>query len=254
MNDPDGDPDVTELLADLTRSLQELQREMEPDRRLRPPTPGELSQFTSEVAIPGLILILQTNIKALQLLQRTLRLAQGREPTGSGSSVSGARERAEQLSRATLDQLDSTLSEVQSAVEGRPPDDDTRELLDEARSLRDRIQDEIEESETEQGDGTEEGASIDVDDGTQDPVDIDVEAELRTLRDNLEDDGDGEERPDKSGTGDNGGADGGEDGGNGSADSDGGRPGDGQSGDGSPSDGQTGDGQTNDGPADSDEA
>ena len=74
----DTDPDVTELLADLTRSLQELEREIEPDRRLRPPTPGQLSQFASEVAIPGLILVLRTNINALQLLQRTIRLAQGR--------------------------------------------------------------------------------------------------------------------------------------------------------------------------------
>jgi len=194
MSDPDADPEVTELLADLTRSLQELQREMEPDRRLRPPTPRELSQFTSEVAIPGLILLLQTNIKALQLLQRTIRLAQGKDPTGGGSSVPEVRDRAEQLSRATLGQLDNTLSEIQSAVEGRPEDDETRELLSEARALRNRIRDEIEASDPDSdedgdgtgGDGTD--GSIGFDDDGRDPVDIDVEAELRTLKDDLDED------------------------------------------------------------------
>lgn len=200
MSDPDADPEVTELLADLTRSLQELQREIEPDRRLRPPTPRELSQFTSEVAIPGLILLLQTNIKALQLLQRTFRLAQGKEPTGSGSTVPEVRNRAGQLSRATLSQLDNTLSEIQSAVEGRPEDDETRELLSEARDLRNRIRDEIAASDPDSdgdGDGTGgEGtdSSIGFDDDGRDPVDIDVEAELRTLKDDLDDDGDEDDR------------------------------------------------------------
>jgi len=197
MSDADADPDVTELLADLTRSLRELQSEMEPERRLRPPSPGELSQFASEVAIPGLILLLQTNIRALQLLQRTIRLAQGRDPRGGGSAGSDVRERAEELSRATLGQLDNTLSEIQDAVEGRPADDDTRQLLSEARDLRDEIRAELD-------DGSGNGDSPAGDDGgtagdtggaaagDSDPVDIDVEAELRTIKDNLEDDEDGE--------------------------------------------------------------
>lgn len=189
----DADPDVTELLADLTRSLQELEREMEPERRLRPPTPGELSQFTSEVAIPGLILVLRTNIKALQLLQRTIRLAQGRNPRSGGSAGAEVRERAESLSRATLSQLDSTLSEIQSAVEGRPPDDETRELLSEARDLRDRVRDELEADGTDPG-----GEGAGVTDEGRDPVDIDVEAELRTLKDDLDDDDDDPE-PDDDG-------------------------------------------------------
>lgn len=182
----DADPDVTELLADLTRSLQELEREIEPDRRLRPPTPGELSQFASEVAIPGLILVLRTNIKALQLLQRTIRLAQGRDVRSGGSAGTEVRERAESLSRATLAQIDDTLSDIQAAVDGRPPDDETRELLSEARDLRDRLQNELE------SDGTDtDGEESDAAEVSGDPVDIDVEAELRTLKDDLEDD-DGE--------------------------------------------------------------
>jgi len=199
MSDADTDPDVTELLADLTRSLRELQNEMEPKRRLRPPTPGELSQFASEVAIPGLILLLQTNIRALQLLQRTIRLAQGRDPRGGGSASSDVRERAEKLSRATLGQLDNTLSEIQDAVEGRPADDNTRRLLSEARDLRDEIRAELEDGNgpAEDGPAADDGTAGNAgEDGGSDPVDIDVEAELRTIKDNLEDDEDGEGPPD----------------------------------------------------------
>jgi len=142
--------------------------------------------------------VLRTNIKALQLLQRTIRLAQGRD-VRSGGSAGAVRERAESLSRATLAQLDNTLSEIQSAVEGRPPDDETRELLSEARDLRDRVRDELD------GDGTDPGGGVtEVTDEGRDPVDIDVEAELRTLKDNLDDndddDDDGGPGPDDSGT------------------------------------------------------
>jgi hypothetical protein len=213
MSDADADPEVTELLADLTRSLQELQTEIEPDRRLRPPTLRELSQFTSEVAIPGLILILETNIRVLKLLQRTIRLAEGKDPTGN-STVPEMRDRAERLSRATLSQLESTLSEVQSAVEGRPNNDETDQLLSEARTLRDQIQDELERR-SQQRDGADEsatggseghdGQSVDESEFEDDTVDIDVESELKSIKDNLEDvedDSNGKRADDAAGSGD----------------------------------------------------
>jgi hypothetical protein len=200
MSDADRDQDVTELLADLTRSLQEIQTEIEPDRRLRPPTPRELSRFTSEVAIPGLILILETNIRVLKLLQRTIRLAEGKDPTG-GKAVPEMRDRAERLSRATLSQLESTLSEVQSAVEGRPDNDETQQLLSEARKLRDQVQDELERRSQQRADTADgrtddgsEGQGIDQSELQDDTVDIDVEAELKSIKDNLDDADDGSER------------------------------------------------------------
>jgi len=203
MSDADADPDVTELLADLTRSLQELQTEIEPDRRLRPPTPGELSRFTSEVAIPGLILILETNIRVLKLLQRAMRLAEGKDPTGN-NTVPEMRDRAEKLSRATLSQLESTLSEVQSAVEGRPDNDETERLLSEARKLRDQVQDELErrsqqagatdQSATGGGSEAGDGQRVDENEFEDEPVGIDVEAELKSIKDNLDDAEDGSNR------------------------------------------------------------
>lgn len=178
----DSDPEIPELLRDLTRELRRLQREVEPDRRVRPPTPGELSRFTSEVAIPGIILLLRTQIQALELLRRAIRLAEGRDPRGpeGGGEM---RERAEKLGQVTLTQLDSVLGELQSAVEGRPDDDRAQELLAQAQKLRTQVQEEFEVDEQDI-DGQElDGEELDSDD----VVDIDVEAELRSLKDDMDD-------------------------------------------------------------------
>lgn len=175
---------TTELLAELTRTLRELERDVEPERRLRPPTPQELTRFTSEVAIPGLILLLRTNIRALELLQRTLRLAEGRqvEQTGAATEV---RSRAEALGATSLSRLDAVLSELQSTVSARDGDEDIAALLERARELQAELESELAD---ESRSGREEEL-------TDDSVDIDVEAELRSLKDNIDDDtpdGDGD--------------------------------------------------------------
>lgn len=189
MSDAQRDPELAQLLTDLTRTLRELEAEIEPERRPRLPTPRELSRFTSEVAIPGLILLLRTNIRALQLLQRTIRLANGREPTSDGA-VSQARVRAERVGQASLSQLDGVLDELQSTLEGRPGDDEARELLSRARDLHEEVRSELSVD--------REGADIDVSDRPESidrgrdgsAVDIDVESELQSIKDNLEDDPD----------------------------------------------------------------
>jgi hypothetical protein len=160
------DPDTAELLAELTQTLRELQAEVEPDRRLRPPTPGELARFTSEIAIPGIILVLRTNIRVLELLQRTLRMADGRSLQTDGT-LSGARERAEQAGSAALAGLDDALVQLQSAVDGRAENERTAELLERAQELRTEVQREL--------------------DTQSDPVDIDVDAELQAIKDDLDD-------------------------------------------------------------------
>ncbi|PSP55305.1 hypothetical protein BRC74_00065, partial [Halobacteriales archaeon QH_7_68_42] len=67
MSDRDSGEDLSRLVAELVTTLEELEDELEPpdERPLRPPTPGEMRRFTSDVAIPGLILILESNIRAL---------------------------------------------------------------------------------------------------------------------------------------------------------------------------------------------
>ncbi len=191
-----ADPELTELLAELTRELQRVEREIEPKPRGRLPTRQELARFTSEVAIPGLILLLQTQIRALELLRRTIRLAEGREPTPHQRTV---KHRAEQLGTATLSQLDSVLTELHATIDGRPEDDRAKRLLDDAKRLQEQIQAELAEgSDAAAGGRTNEGETseeLSEETGT-DPlsaepgqsVAIDVEEELRSLKGTLDDD------------------------------------------------------------------
>ncbi len=185
MSDRESDPELTQLLTDLTTTLRELEREVasEQPRGPRLPTPSELSRFTSEVAIPGLILILRTNIQALQLLQRALRLADGRNPSPDGP-VTEARNRAEEVGRASLTQLEDVLTDLQSALEARPENEQADELLTRARDLRKQVQDEITEDGTDVPVEGREGASDE--ESQPEPVDIDIESELQSLKNNIE--------------------------------------------------------------------
>lgn len=178
----DSRQDVATLVGDLARTVEELQSELEPDERppLRPPTPRELTRFTSEVTIPAIVLVLETNVQALKLLQRTLRLATGEAGDGTASD---ARERAGEIGRKTLSQLDAAFADLQEALEGRPPDDRARELLDDARSIRGEIDDQLAAS---AGDGRRRDQGREpVPDRKQ--VDIDVESELQSIKDDVDD-------------------------------------------------------------------
>jgi DNA-binding transcriptional MerR regulator len=185
MSDSASDEDLARLAADLARSLRDLQRELEPGerRRLRPPSPKELLRFTDEVAIPAAILVLETNVRALRLLQRAIRLADpDRDRTGGRDTA--VRDRAVQLSQTTVRKLDDVLADVQDAVEGRPTDDEAERVLAEARSLRDEIDDRL-AAETEATEG-------EADTTTAATVPVDVDAELQSIKDDLDgDDSDG---------------------------------------------------------------
>lgn len=185
-----SDDDLATLVGDLVTTLRRLEDEFEPrtdDGRPRPPTPRELLRLTSDVAIPATILLLRSNIEALKLLQRALRMADGRAPTTGNSDV---RQRAERLSATTLSKLDGALADLQDAVEGQPTDDDARELLTDARRLRSEIEDRL--ADRTNGDAT---AASDGDSGDDpleiedegDDVPVDVDAELQSLKDDMGD-------------------------------------------------------------------
>lgn len=178
-----SDGDLASQVSALADTLEQLQRELEPGdrRRLRPPTPGELLRFTSEVTIPAAILVLETNVRVLRLLQRTIRLADGRaDARGGPAGELGSRAAA--LGRETLDQLDDALGELQSAAAGRSGDAEVERLFERARELQAEIDARL----------AEEVAAADADslEGRREPVDIDVEAELDAIRDEVDDDAD----------------------------------------------------------------
>jgi hypothetical protein len=197
MSDSSGD-DITTLLSDLVRTLQDLETEVEPTTESglpRPPTPSELLRFTSDVTIPAAILILKTNIEALKLLRRALKMADGRPPERSGAAE--VRQRATELSRTTLTRLDDALTDLQQAVEGRPEDEEARELLTEAQRLRSDLADRLAEQSVDRNGTAPDSAD-------REPVDVpvDVDAELQSIKADLDEqdgsDGEDGDSPDES--------------------------------------------------------
>lgn len=186
MSDAGSDPDVSRTVGELARALQDLQRELEPGdrRRLRPPSASELIRFTSDVAIPAAILVLQTNVRALQLLQRTLRLVEGRSPRRDSSSVTGdVRERAEQLTSETLSRLDGALADIGESIDAET-DPAAADLLSEVRELRAELDDQIEAADRDRTASAGDERS-DPDRGGTGGVEIDVESELQSIKDDL---------------------------------------------------------------------
>jgi len=180
MSDRDERESLARLATDLARSLRRLQRELDQGPRgPRPPTPREVLRFTDEVAIPAVILLLETNIRALELLRRAIRLADDRDAGPRESPDHEVRDRAVALSRTTLSRLDDVLADVQDAIEGRPPDDEARAVLDEARSLREEIDEQLASAATAPDEGPIDEAGAEV------PVDVD--AELQSIKDDIDD-------------------------------------------------------------------
>lgn len=184
-----SDDDLATLVGDLVTTLRQLEDEFEPRTergRPRPPTPRELMRLTSDVAIPATILLLRSNIEALKLLQRALRMADGRAPT-AGTGGSDVRERAEDLSATTLSKLDGALADLQDAVDGEPQNDEARELLAEARTLRTGIEDRLDDRRNGESPPTDESTPVEESDGPEDDVPVDVDAELRSIKDDVTD-------------------------------------------------------------------
>ncbi len=201
MSDRPSNTDLARNVADLARTLEALQDELAtPDRRrLGLPSPRDLLRFTSEVTIPATILVLETNVRVLRLLQRTIRTT---SPESDATRDEGAavRDRATALGRDALDGLDATLADLESALQGRPADGDAASLLEEARRLSTEVDAELaadRQGPTAVADSPTAGIedSLGKSDpghaGGGDPVEIDVEAELQSIKDDLDDDGEG---------------------------------------------------------------
>ncbi len=216
--------DLADATAELSETLEALRTEFEAPPRgplglPRPPKPSELLRFTEQYTIPSVIALLETSIRALELLGAALRVADGRpldavtdrpadSSMGSSLDVVGraSRDRLARTSRETLRRLDDALAELQSAAEGDPSSPELQGLLAEARELRaevdarlqDAVSETAQESDTGQrgrNDPSEVGVSA-AEGGSED-VGIDVDEELESIKQDL--DGD----PSNVGTDDN---------------------------------------------------
>lgn len=222
---PRSEADLAELVEDLTATLDDLRRDVDPEvaRRPgpRPPGPRDLIRFTESYTIPTLIALLEAAVRSLELLGATLRLADGRGvdtdregPTvdlgfglgGSGGARTAVRDRA-------LSRVDDALGELQTALEGGEPTDETsRELLADARELREEIDSRLGESRDRErdrrrqrrpGSGSSAGHEIPVrgsdptgradsgsdlrsgDEDAEDASGVDVDAELQSIREEV---------------------------------------------------------------------
>jgi len=191
--------DLADAVEDLRVELQEPRRG--PLGRFRPPSPRELLRFTEQHTLPALVAVLETNVRMLELLAAAIRVADGRPldavdrdddgfETGRRALETGADGLAA-ASRATLERLDAALAELQEAADGGAPDDpEVRRLLSEARTLRAEVDERLADA-TDRASGSGTGPGVTDDDvdprrveegGTGDPVEVDVEEELDTLR------------------------------------------------------------------------
>lgn len=220
----DHDDELVDAVRELTRTIDALRAELDGPRRrppLRPPTPRELLRFTDDIALPAAIAVLETSVRALEAFQRSLRIVRTERKARDRTTATAdaASERASELRRTTLSQLDTVLAELQRAASegGLPADEQARDLLAEARELRDdvdsRLRDAVDrESDAEPANSDRSdvygGVTIDIEDGALGDADasaaddepdtaVDVDAELETLRDQYgEEDGDSSDSDD----------------------------------------------------------
>jgi hypothetical protein len=180
------DRDLRELLEDLDETLGRLRTELDgeaarpPDEARRstprPPTVGELVRFTEEYTIPTTIAVLEATVAALELLRGLLGLA---SPDERDRGIGRAGD-------AALDGVEQTFSELRRALREAdlPEDPETRGVVTEARELTDAVERQIEASRRAEGGGRERGVAIEVSEAAE----SDVESELRSLKEDLDQD------------------------------------------------------------------
>lgn len=218
-DDPDRDDreDLEERIEELETTLRGLQTELRQPPRgpmglPRPPTPREVLSFTGEYAIPTLITMLEANVRALKALQQIIRLVDPEyDPTEQARSDLSAR--AGRASRATLDRLQDTLNDVEGALTegGLPEEPRARRILEDARRLSDDIREEMSAGSEQADEGRELADTADAEEAELeeevDQPEVDVDAELRSIRDELgvrgNGSGDDEDADDESASDDN---------------------------------------------------
>jgi hypothetical protein len=177
------DEELAVLLADLERTLTELQSAIADDARprRRPPTPGELLRFTEEYTLPTAIALLEATVKSLELLRAVLRLA-GPRPTEER-----LRERLESGGVPETTAFRDALTDLRDALTGAdlPEDSAAGSVLADARELTEEIDDRLDEASSDrQRARTEETSGVDIaveaDDG------VDVDAELESIKESME--------------------------------------------------------------------
>ena len=211
---------LAEAADELAETLEALREELTEPRRgpfgvPRPPRPAELLRFTEQYTIPALISLFEASIRTLELLAAGIRLVDGRPVSTDddrdrvvAAFEAAGREGGDRLaaaSQTTLRRLDDALAELQAAAAGGDPgDEEIRELLSEARSLRAEVSDQLAaatdasdiSSPDSKGGTTDAGTDTSDDaagtDVSSSEVGIDVDEELASIKRTVDGDDDGD--------------------------------------------------------------
>lgn len=190
-----SDRDLDALAADLSELLRELRVELRRPPRgplglPRPPTPRELLSFTERQAIPTAIAVLEANIRALELLADTIKWVERPDDAADWADPGRARSKAMAANRSTLDRLEAALDDLQDALEDETAGPETRRLLEEARDLRQEIDQQLRETAGRPPGSEPSETGFRTDRSTTSrgyEIPVDVEAELESIRRDLED-------------------------------------------------------------------
>jgi len=176
------DEELAVLLADLERTLTELQSAVADDARprRRPPTPGELLRFTEEYTLPTAIALLEATVKSLELLRAVLRLA------GPRPSENRLRGRLESGNAPETAAFRDALTDLRDALTGAdlPEDSAAGSILTDARELTEEIDDRLDKASADrERERTEARSGVDIEVEEDDGVDVD--AELESIKESM---------------------------------------------------------------------
>lgn len=176
MSDDRGESTLEDRLRSLEEQLDALQSDLQSQRRQfrgpfglpRPPSPREVLRFTDQYAIPTAVAILQAQIKLLELLQETIRLADRSDR--AINQADSTRRQAQQTARDTLARIEQALGDLQGAISGNGVQAEERatQILEDIQQLNAELQESLDESP--------------VDDGHE----VDVDAELEAIKDEVD--------------------------------------------------------------------
>jgi hypothetical protein len=215
--------DLAALLADLRTTLDELERTLDADgvgdrdrdrrsARRSSPRGRDVVRFTEEYTIPTVIAILETTVQSLELLRGVLRLADPER------SLQGSEERFDGVDRRVVEGTERALDDLRRALTGteEPSDPVARDVFREARDLTAEIESRLTEARdagrdsrsrprerrsaddgrsvvipvddegTADGDDADEAAAHEEGSHTEDSaVEVDVDAELASIREEV---------------------------------------------------------------------
>ncbi len=208
-----SEEELAEVAGELAEELQALREDLDRDRRRRtplglprPPRPSEVLRLADEFAIPALIALLEANIKLLKGVQQVIRLADREREARERGRAAGST--AADAGRATMQKLQDALDDLGTAIEnGAFPDDRAgSDVLEDVRDLQGEIENRLESareqreaaSDTRQAElpgedpAPADGGAAPGEEEMDDGVEIDVDAELDSLRERYrEEPGDG---------------------------------------------------------------